>query len=711
MSKKSSNKNSFKQKELLSKIVEVFNEFPTKDLNYRQVSALLDIQAEGLKVFVSQTMNQLAQEDFLKQTSKGKFRLNAQSGNLEGTVTREGVKTYVEPSGGGEPIFIPERKTFHALLGDRVRVFRYAQRQGLQPEGEIIEILERAKDTFVGVLQISDNYAFLDIDHKILTNDIFIPKDKLKGGKNGQKAVVRLIEWNENSKNPVGEVIDILGDKGDNNAEMHAILAEFGLPYRYPQEVEDAAAKIDAGITPEEIAQRLDMRDVTTFTIDPTDAKDFDDALSVRRLPNGNFEIGIHIADVTHYITPDSIIDKEGYKRATSVYLVDRTVPMLPEHISNGMCSLRQDEEKLTFSVICQMTENAQVVDYKIAKTVIKSNRRFDYEQAQQIIETGQGDCADEMLILNNLAKKLRRQRFENGAIAFDRVEVHFNIDKDGKPLSVYFYKAKDSNNLIEEFMLLANKIVAEHIGKVPKGQKAKTFIYRVHDVPNAEKLHNFAEFIRRFGYSLKTSGSKTAISSAVNKLLDEVEGKPEQNLVETLAVRSMAKAIYSTTNIGHYGLAMPFYTHFTSPIRRYPDMMVHRLLQQYAEGAKSANADEYEKFCEHSSKMEQIASNAERASIKYKQVEFLTDKIGETFDGVISGVTEWGIYVELTANKCEGMISIRDLGGDFYFLDEKNYCIEGRYKHRKFQLGDQIRVRVTRADLNKKQLDFALEK
>ncbi|MCL1867805.1 MAG: ribonuclease R [Paludibacter sp.] len=711
MSKKNSKKSSFKQEELLRKVAEVFNEFPSKELNYKQVSALLDIEAESLKVFVSQTMNQLAFEDFLKETSKGKFRLSAQTGKLEGIVLREGVKTYVEPTGGGEPIFIPERKALHALLGDQVRVFRYAQRRGLQPEGEIVEIIKRAKDTFVGVLQVSDNYAFLDIDHKILTNDIFIPKDKLKGGKNGQKAVVRLIEWNENSKNPVGEVIDILGDKGDNTAEMHAILAEFGLPYKYPQNVENEAAKIQAGITPEEIGKRIDMREVTTFTIDPADAKDFDDALSVRKLENGNFEVGIHIADVTHYISTNSIINEEGYKRATSVYLVDRTVPMLPEHISNGVCSLRQDEEKLTFSVICQMNEQAQVIDYKIAKTVIKSNRRFAYEQAQQIIETGQGDCAEEMLILDKLAKKLREQRFANGAIAFDRVEVRFKIDQNGKPLSTYFTQAKDSNKLVEEFMLLANRTVAEHIGKVPKGRTAKTFVYRIHDVPNPEKLKTFADFIRRFGYNLKTSGSKTAISSAVNKLLDDVEGKPEQNLVETLAVRSMAKAVYSTANIGHYGLSMPFYTHFTSPIRRYPDMMVHRLLESYAEGAKSANADEYEEYCEHSSKMEQIASNAERASIKYKQVEFLSDKIGEVYDGVISGVTEWGIYVELIENKCEGMISIRDLDDDFYVLDEKNYCLEGRRRHRKFQLGDQLTVRIARADLNKKQLDFALEK
>ena len=702
-------KASAKQKKLLYRIVGIFNEYPDKDFNYKQISALLDIDAESQRVAVNNLLCELTLEDFLTETSKGKFRLNAQSSVVEGVIKREGVKTYVEPDNGGEPIFIPERKTLHALLGDRVRVFLYAARRGMQPEGEVEEILKRAKDTFVGMLQISNDYAFLNVDHKLLTNDIFIPKDKLKGGKNGQKAVVKLIEWNENSKNPIGEVIDILGDKGDNNTEMHAILVEFGLPYKYPENVEAEATKITEGITPEELNKRIDMRNVTTFTIDPLDAKDFDDALSIRKLGNGNWEVGVHIADVTHYVRPNSIIDDEGYKRATSIYLVDRTIPMLPEHLSNGVCSLRQDEEKLTFSVISEMNDEAQVLNYKIAKTVIKSNRRFTYEEAQERIETGEGDFAEEILILNKLAKKMRAERFANGAIAFDRVEVRFKIDEKGKPLSVYFKQAQDSNNLVEEFMLLANKTVAEHIGKTPRGVKAKTFIYRIHDVPKPDKLKNFSEFIRRFGYNLKTTGKQTAVSAAINKLLDEVADKPEHNLVETLAVRSMAKAVYSTENIGHYGLALPFYTHFTSPIRRYPDMMAHRLLQLYADGGKSANAAEYEEYCKHSSEMEQIASNAERTSIKYKQVEFLADKVGEVFEGVISSVNSWGIYVELIENKCEGMIPIRDLNDDYYFLDEKNYCIEGRRKHRKFQLGDSLTVRVVRADLEKKQLDFAL--
>ncbi|MDR2853821.1 MAG: ribonuclease R, partial [Prevotellaceae bacterium] len=482
-----------------------------------------------------------------------------------------------------------------------------------------------------------------------------------------------------------------------------------GLPYKYPANVEAEASKITAGITPAEISKRIDMRHIPTFTIDPRDAKDFDDALSVRQLPNGNWEVGVHIADVTHYVTPHSIIDEEGYKRATSIYLVDRTIPMLPEHLSNGICSLRQDEEKLTFSAIFEMDDDAQVLNYKIARTVICSNRRFTYEEAQTIIETEEGEWKNEVLTLNKLAKLLRQKRFDAGAIAFDREEVRFEIDENGKPLSVYFKKAKESNNLVEEFMLLANEYVATHIGKAQRGRKAKTFIYRIHDTPKVDKLKNFSEFIHRFGYNIKTTGKKSVISSSINQLLNNVQGKPEQNLVEVLAVRSMAKALYSTQNIGHYGLAFDYYTHFTSPIRRYPDMMVHRLLALYDTGGASVDATEYEDYCKHSSEMEQLAANAERASIKYKQVEFMSENVGKTFAGVISGVVEWGLYVEITDNKCEGMIPIREIGDDYYFLDEKNYCLEGRRHHRRFQLGDEVQIRVTRADLDKKQLDFTL--
>jgi ribonuclease R len=697
-------------------VLNFFNENPTKPFNYKQVAAALGLKKSVMKELVVDARFDLETAGKIQRISAGKYKANMRRKTVVGVLDRETVakKTYLVPEDGGERVWIAERSMGCALNGDRVEVMLFPRRKGKEQEGEVITVLERKKTEFVGILEVKPSFAFLNIDKKILTHDIFIPLDKLGGGKNGQRCIGKIVEWTEKDKNPIGEIVAVLGDVGNNDAEMHAILAEFGLPYSYPQEVEDAANEISDVITADEIARRRDMRDVVTFTIDPRDAKDFDDALSIRKLESGLWEVGVHIADVTHYVTPDSIIEKEAYKRATSIYLVDRTIPMLPERLCNNICSLRPNEDKLAYSVVFQLDEFAEIKDYEICRTVINSNRRFTYEEAQAIIESGEGDFATEMLKLNELAKILRVKRFAKGAIAFDRVEVRFEIDEKGKPLSVYFKEAKEANKLIEEFMLLANKTVAAHIGK-PKGVKGakakpKTFVYRVHDVPNPDKLENFSTFIKRFGYKLKTTGKNQEVSSAINNLLDQVVGKREQNLIETLAIRSMAKATYTTENIGHYGLAFDYYSHFTSPIRRYPDMMAHRLLTRYLfEEGRSVNKDEYEEYCEHSSDMEQLAASAERASIKYKQVEYMSDRIGQVYDGVISGVTDWGIYVELNENKCEGMIPIRCLSDDYYEFDEKNYCIVGRHTGKRYQLGDELTVKIAKTDLVKKQLDFEL--
>ncbi|MDD2380328.1 MAG: ribonuclease R [Mariniphaga sp.] len=699
----------FNKKKLKNAIIKVLHEEPGKIVNYKQISSLLGIRDSDERRLVNIVLEEMKDDEYLEQVSRGRYRMKLKTGAICGIVDIQPQGfAYILSDEVDRPVLVSSRNLFHAMDGDKVMVHLYARRKKHDLEGEVTEILERAKTQFVGTVDMSANFAFLIPSGKA-GFDIFISKENIHGATDGQKAIAEIIEWPANSRNPMGRIIEVLGNPGENNAEMHAILAEFELPWKFPENVERAAEKIPDEISQEEIKKRRDFRKVTTFTIDPADAKDFDDALSLQKLKNNNWEVGIHIADVTHYVTPNSLIEEEAQSRATSVYLVDRVVPMLPEHLSNGICSLRPNEDKLCFSAVFEMTDDARIVNQWFGKTVINSNRRFAYEEAQEIIETGKGELSEEILKLNNLAIKLREERFKDGSIDFDRVEIKFNIDEEGKPLSVYFKEAQEANQLIEEFMLLANKYVAKWVGKTEGQKKPKTFVYRIHDRPDADKLDSFNAFINRFGYGIQLHSAK-AISNSMNQLLQKVKGAKEQNVVETLAIRTMAKAEYSTRNIGHYGLAFDFYTHFTSPIRRYPDMIVHRLLAKYLEGGRSVQEKKYEDLCRHSSDMESRAANAERASIKYKQVEFMQDHLGESYPGVISGITDWGIYVELE-NKIEGMIPIRELDDDFYIFDEKNYALVGRHKNKKYQLGDDINIVIWRTNLEKKQLDFKLAK
>ena len=706
-----------------------FQAQPERIFSIKQIFHSLKLNTHPLKMLAIDVMEDMAWDDFLLKAGENAYMLNTKGQVQEGTFIRKanGKNTF-QPDDGGTPVFVSERNSMSALNGDRVKVQFMARRRNHIKEAMVIEILQRRKDTFVGKLKVERDFALLITQENMFVHDIIIPKKKLKGGTTGDRALVQITKWpDSDSKNLIGEVIDVLGKAGDNDVEMNSILAQYGLPYRYPKRVEEAAEKINAEITEKDIAEREDFRDVWTCTIDPKDAKDFDDALSLRQLDKNLWQVGVHIADVSHYVKEGDIIDREARQRATSIYLVDRTIPMLPERLCNFICSLRPNEEKLAFSAIFDLDNDANVKAFRVVHTVIKSNRRYAYEEAQQILEqngvvdgTGKpapkpgkngykGEYAEQIITLDRLAKQLRKQRFKDGSVNFDSEELHFDVDKDGHPTTCYFKHSKDANKLIEEFMLLANRHVAESVGKVAKGKKAKTLPYRVHDNPDPQKFENLRQFSAKFGYRLKSSSTKGATARAINTLIEDVQGTPQEKLIQTIALRSMMKAKYTTHNIGHFGLAFDYYTHFTSPIRRYPDTMVHRLITRYQNGGRSVNKERCEELCEHCSDMEQVAQNAERDSIKYKMVEFMSNHLGEIYDAHISGIQSYGIYAEIDENHCEGLVPMRDLDDDYYDFDEDNYCLIGRRRHHKYQLGDPIRIQVANANLDRKQLDFTL--
>ena len=717
------------RKQLQERLQAFFSSQGDRTLSFKEIFRALKLDTHPLKMLAIDMIEEMAWDDFLVKVTDSSYKLNTKGQVQEGTFLRKANgKNAFLPDDGGTPIFVSERNSLWATNGDRVKVSFMARRQHHIKEAQVIEILQRKKDQFVGKLRVGKDFAYLVTPENIFASDIIIPKRKLKGGKNNDKAIVKITQWPDaEHKNLVGEVVDVIGQTGDNDTEMNTILAQYGLPYVYPKAVEEAANKITGEITPQDVAEREDFRSAFTCTIDPRDAKDFDDALSIEKLEKGLWQVGVHIADVSHYVTEGSVIDKEAVKRATSIYLVDRTIPMLPERLCNFICSLRPDEDKLAYSVIFTLDDEANVKAYRIVHTIIRSKRRYAYEEVQQLLEengvvdgTGEpapvpkngkykGENAEQLITLDRLAKALRKKRFEHGAVKFDREELHFDVDEKGKPMRCYFKRSHDANKLIEEFMLLANKTVAESIGKAKKGRKAKTLPYRIHDNPDPQKMETLRQFIVKFGYKVKTEGTKGAMARSLNKLMDETEGKPEAKMIQTVALRAMMKAKYSVHNIGHFGLAFDYYTHFTSPIRRYPDTMVHRLLTRYAQGGRSANEKHYEELCEHCSEMELVAQNAERDSIKYKMVEFMADKVGETFAAHISGITSYGIYAEIDENHCEGMIPMRDLSDDYYEFDERNFCLRGRRHHHRYQLGDAIEIEVAGANLEKRQLDFSI--